>query len=90
MTPEDHQVIERALPVGNVAIISRGFGNCRVTSTATRDIWRVSTQQHEHADPEHDRGVDVPEVALAAAEDLDDSRTRLAELIDWMNESCEA
>jgi hydrogenase-1 operon protein HyaF len=32
--------------------------------------------------------VDVPEVALAAAEDLDDSRTRLEELIDWMSESC--
>jgi hypothetical protein len=27
-------------------------------------------------------------VALAAAEDLVDSRVRLAELIDWMSESC--
>ena len=32
--------------------------------------------------------VDVPEVALAAAEDLADSRERLAELVDWMSESC--
>jgi hydrogenase-1 operon protein HyaF len=31
--------------------------------------------------------VDVPEVALAAAEDLADSRARLAELIAWMDES---
>ena len=22
-------------------ILSRGFGNCRITSTAARDIWRV-------------------------------------------------
>ncbi len=41
MTPEDHQVLERALPVGGVAIISRGFGNCRITSTTARGIWRV-------------------------------------------------
>ena len=32
--------------------------------------------------------VDVPEVALAAAEDLEDTRERLAELVDWMSESC--
>jgi hypothetical protein len=29
----------------------------------------------------------MPEVALAAAEDLEDSRVRLAELIEWMSES---
>jgi hydrogenase-1 operon protein HyaF len=91
MTPEDHQVLEHALPVGNVAIISRGFGNCRVTSTATRDIWRVQYFNSMNTLILNTiEVVDVPEVALAAAEDLDDSRTRLAELIDWMNESCEA
>jgi hydrogenase-1 operon protein HyaF len=31
--------------------------------------------------------VDVPEVALASAEDLVDSRERLAELVTWMSES---
>jgi hydrogenase-1 operon protein HyaF len=34
--------------------------------------------------------VAVPEVALAAAEDLVDSRGRLAELVAWMSESCPA
>jgi len=29
-------------------------------------------------------------VAVAAAEDLDDTRERLAELIEWMSESCPA
>jgi hydrogenase-1 operon protein HyaF len=90
MTPDDHQVLERALPVGNVAIISRGFGNCRVTSTATRDIWRVQYFNSMNTLILNTiEVVDVPEVALAADEDLDDSRTRLAELIDWMSESCE-
>jgi hydrogenase-1 operon protein HyaF len=34
--------------------------------------------------------VDVPEVAMAAAEDLADSRQRLRELLDWMAEGASA
>lgn len=91
MTPEDHQVLERALPVGGVAIISRGFGNCRITSTATRNIWRVQYFNSMNTLILNTiEVVDVPEVALAALEDLDDTRARLAELIDWMSESCAA
>jgi hydrogenase-1 operon protein HyaF len=90
MTPEDHQVLERALPVGGVAIISRGFGNCRITSTAARNIWRVQYFNSMNTLILNTiEVVDVPEVALAAPEDLDDTRTRLAELIDWMGESAE-
>jgi hydrogenase-1 operon protein HyaF len=91
MTPEDHQVLERALPVGGVAIISRGFGNCRITSTATRNVWRVQYFNSMNTLILNTiEVVEVPEVALAAAEDLDDTRARLAELIDWMSESCPA
>jgi hydrogenase-1 operon protein HyaF len=91
MTPEDHQVLERALPVGSVAIISRGFGNCRITSTAARNVWRVQYFNSMNTLILNTiEVVDVPEVALAALEDLDDTRARLAELIDWMNESCAA
>lgn len=91
MTPEDHQVLERALPVGSVAIISRGFGNCRVTSTTARNIWRVQYFNSMNTLILNTiEVVDVPEVAVAAIEDLDDTRERLAELIDWMSESCPA
>lgn len=91
MTPEDHQVLERALPVGGVAIISRGFGNCRITSTAARNIWRVQYFNSMNTLILNTiEVVEVPEVALAAPEDLDDTRARLAELIDWMGESAEA
>jgi hydrogenase-1 operon protein HyaF len=91
MTPEDHRVLERALPVGNVAIISRGFGNCRVTSTAARGIWRVQYFNSMNTLILNTiEVVDVPEVAVAAPEDLDDTCERLAELIDWMSESCTA
>jgi hydrogenase-1 operon protein HyaF len=89
MTPEDHAVLERALPVGPVAMISRGFGNCHITSTGVADVWRV--QYFNSANTlilNTIEIVDVPEVALAAAEDLADSRERLAELVLWMDESC--
>ncbi len=88
MTPEDHAVLEQALPVGPVAIISRGFGNCRITSTLVRDAWRVQYFNSMNTLILNTLEiVEAPEVALAAAEDLLDSRERLAELIAWMGES---
>ena len=88
MTPEDHAVLERALPVGPVAMISRGFGNCHVTSTMTRGVWRVQYFNSMNTLILNTlEVVTVPEVALAAAEDMADSRQRLAELVQWMDES---
>jgi hydrogenase-1 operon protein HyaF len=89
MTPEDHQVMESALPVGPVAMISRGFGNCRITSTLLRGAWRVQYFNNMNTLILNTiEVVDVPEAALAAAEDLEDSKARLAELVAWMDESC--
>jgi hydrogenase-1 operon protein HyaF len=89
MTPEDHEVLAQALPVGPVAMISRGFGNCHVTSTGLSDVWRVQYFNNMNTLILNTiEVVDVPEVVLAAAEDLADSRERLAELVDWMSESC--
>jgi hydrogenase-1 operon protein HyaF len=87
LTPEDHQVLERALPAGPVAMISRGFGNCRISSTLARNVWRVRYFNSMNTlILDTLEVVDVPEVALAAPEDLVDSRARLAELIVWMGE----
>jgi hydrogenase-1 operon protein HyaF len=89
MTPEDHSVLTEALPVGTVAMISRGFGNCHVTSTGLRDVWRVQYFNNMNTLILNTiEVVDVPEVVLAALEDLTDTRERLAELVDWMSESC--
>ena len=83
LTPDDHAVLEQALPVGCVAMISRGFGNCHITSTALRDVWRVQYfNSMKTLILNTIEIVDVPAVALAAAEDLADSRERLAELVD--------
>jgi hydrogenase-1 operon protein HyaF len=89
LTPDDHDVLGRAIEPGPVAIVSRGFGSCRVASTAVRDVWRVqyfNSMQTLILDTLE--VVDVPEVALAAPEDLADSKERLGELVQWMSESC--
>lgn len=91
MTPEDHRVLEQALPVGPVAMISRGFGNCRITSTLARNVWRVQYFNTMNTLILNTLEiVEAPEVALAAPDDLRDSRERLAELVAWMSESCAA
>jgi hydrogenase-1 operon protein HyaF len=91
MTPDDHALLDRALPVGPVALMSRGFGNCRVTSTLARDVWRVQYFNNMNTLILNTiEIVDVPEVAQAAVEDLEDTRVRLTELIAWMSESCPA
>jgi len=88
MAPEDHAALDRALPVGPVAIISRGFGNCRITSTGVRGVWRVQYFNSMNTLILNTiEVVDVPEVAQAAVEDLEDSRGRLAELVEWMTAS---
>jgi hydrogenase-1 operon protein HyaF len=89
MTPEDHVVLEQSLAVGSIAMISRGFGNCHVTSTGLTNVWRVQYFNNMNTLILNTiEIVDVPEVVLAAIEDLTDSRERLAELVEWMSESC--
>ena len=91
LTPDDHGALDQALPVGPVAIISRGFGTCRIGSTLARNVWRVQYFNTMNTLILNTLEiVEAPEVALAAVEDLVDSRERLAELIDWMSESCTA
>jgi hydrogenase-1 operon protein HyaF len=88
LAPADHAMLERALPIGPVAMISRGFGNCRISSTGTRDVWRVQYFNSMNTLILNKiEVVEVPEVALAAADDLADSRERLAELVAWLDES---
>ncbi len=91
LTPDDLAVLDRALPAGSVAILSRGFGNCRVSSTGIRHLWRVQYFNNMQTLILNTLEITrVPDVALAADEDLADSHERLVELIDWMGESATA
>lgn len=88
MAGADHAALEHALPVGPVSILSRGFGNCHVGSTGVRDVWRVQYFNSMNTlILDTIETVDMPEVAIASADDLEDTRERLTELVQWMGES---
>lgn len=84
----DREVLAQALPPGPVAIISRGFGNCHIGSTAVPGVWRqqffnsMNTLILDLVEV-----TPMPEVAIASREDLDDSRERLNELLEWMRDA---
>ncbi|MCL2310648.1 MAG: hydrogenase expression/formation protein [Proteobacteria bacterium] len=90
LTPADHQALQEALPVGAVAIISKSFGSCRVTSTGTRHIWRIQHFNSKNTLILNTLLIaDRPSLVLAAAEDIEDTRERLKELISWMQADAE-
>ncbi|WP_296807110.1 hydrogenase expression/formation protein [Thiocapsa sp.] len=83
MTEQDHAYLDERLGRGHVTILSRGYGSCRIVASGIRQVWWV---QHFNSD---DRLIlstlevtDVPIAALAAQEDIDDSRDRLAEILE--------
>lgn len=82
-SPEDLEYLDEALGEGAVTILSRGYGNCRVTSTAQRQVWRV--QFFNSMDTlilDTFEVTRMPEVALAADEDLRDSAVRIRDVIE--------
>ncbi len=82
VSPEDLALMERVLGQGPVTALSRGYGNCRVVSTACRHVWRVL---YFNADDtlllNTIEVVDVPTAVAAPDEDLRDSAARLAEVL---------
>lgn len=82
-TEGDLDWLEARLGEGSTDILSRGYGNCRVTATATPHVWRVrfyNSMDQLILDTFEVTG--MPEVALAAAEDLLDSAERLREVLE--------
>lgn len=82
-TEEDLVWLDQALGEGAVTILSRGYGNCRVTATALPHVWRV--QFFNSMDTlilDTFEVTTVPEVALAACEDLADSAKRLLSVLE--------
>lgn len=83
LSREDLIVIGERLGVGPVTILSRGYGNCRIGSTACHSVWWIKYYNSEDALILNTiEVVDVPEVAIAAAEDIADSAHRLQEILE--------
>lgn len=82
VTLMDLALLDDALGVGPVTALSRGFGECRIASTARRHVWRV---RHVDVDGrlilDTVEVVDVPVAARALQEDIDDGARRLGELV---------
>lgn len=79
----DLAFLDEALGEGAVTILSRGYGNCRIGATATPGIWRV--QFFNSMDTlilDTFEVTSVPEVAVAAVEDLRDSAERIRAVIE--------
>ncbi len=87
MSPEDLAYLFDAFGTGAVSMLSRGYGNCRITSTRQAHVWWV--QYFNSMDKlilNTIEVVDIPEVSLAADEDYQDSIQRLSEWLDVMRE----
>jgi len=91
LSPEDTAHLDAVLDGGSVVVLSRGFGNCRISSTAARNVWRVQYFNNMQTLILNTiEVVEMPEVALAAREDLAETRNRLADLVQWMGDSLAA
>lgn len=81
-TEADLAWLAEALGEGATTILSRGYGNVRVTATALARVWRV--QFFNSMDTlilDTFEVTDMPMVALAAAEDFDDSEARILDVL---------
>lgn len=82
-TEDDLAYINEKLGLGSVTILSRGYGNCRITSTKTPNTWWV---QYFNSDDTNILNTieisEVPIVACAAQEDIKDSKERLSDILD--------
>ncbi|PRY87708.1 hydrogenase expression/formation protein [Donghicola tyrosinivorans] len=82
-TEQDLEWLDKALGQGSTDILSRGYGNCRVTATALQNAWRV--QFFNSMDVlilDTFEVTAIPEVTVAAPEDLIDSGERLVEVLE--------
>jgi len=81
-TPDDLAWLDGQLGRISFSILSRGFGNCRITATALPFVWWVQYFNNmEKLILNSIEIVDLPAVALAAAEDYDETIVRLDEWI---------
>lgn len=83
LTEGDVMLLGKRLGVGPVTVLSRGYGNCRIGSTAFPNLWWIKYFNSQDVLILNTiEVVDVPSVALAAPEDILDSAERLNEILE--------
>ena len=88
VTPEDIGFLDHHLGTGRVLMLSRGYGNCRISNTRVPNCWRVVYYNSmDKVILNTVEVVDMPEVAMAAPEDLRDSHARLLDVMAWLETS---
>ncbi|MGI2259352.1 hydrogenase expression/formation C-terminal domain-containing protein [Shewanella sp. GXUN23E] len=79
---QDLQFLSTVLGTGPTLILSRGYGNCRISSTATLNTWWVQYFNSQETLILNTLEISaIPDVACAAVEDIADSRQRLLEIL---------
>jgi hydrogenase-1 operon protein HyaF len=83
LSDEDVSYLDARLGPGAVTVLSRGYGNCRISSTGTRNGWWVRYFNSREAVILNTIEItEIPSVAVAAPEDLGDSGQRLGEILE--------
>jgi hydrogenase-1 operon protein HyaF len=86
LTPEDSAFLERELGFGGLQLLARGYGECRVRLTAVPRVWWVQYYNSTHQPILNTLEITrFPQVALAAREDLEDSRIRLRDVLSILS-----
>jgi len=84
LSDADMSLLGSRLGVGPVTLLSRGYGNCRIGSTGKKNVWWLKYYNSDDALILNIIEVsEIPEVAMAAAEDLIDSANRLAQIVEF-------
>lgn len=79
----DLAFLQHSLGPGKTQILSRGYGNCRISSTNTQHVWWVQYFNSQDKNILNTLEItSMPEAAKAAQEDLADSAVRLAEILE--------
>lgn len=82
---EDLAYLESALGKGGVTILSRGYGNCRIERCAHPYIWWVRYyNSQDQLILDTIEITDIPDVAMAAPEDIQDTQKRLKDIAEAM------
>lgn len=85
VTPEDIGFLDHQLGTGRVLLLSRGYGNCRISNSRLPNCWRVVYYNSmDKVILNTVEVVDMPEVAMAAPEDLRDSHERLQDVVGYL------